>query len=96
MSVPMTKKPIDKSMIQRLRTIPKYLGDKTVPLWKKLAITVGTVYILSPVDALPELVLPAIGWLDDLGLLAIMIAWLMHEIDVYAAKVKSGGTPAAP
>lgn len=43
---------------------------------KKLAVAVGGVlYTLSPIDLIPD-VIPVIGWLDDLGVIAFVVHYL--------------------
>ncbi len=54
------------------------LKKKETPLWLKLA-TIGTViYILSPVDLIPDI--PIIGYLDDVTLLSFLIVLLQKGI----------------
>jgi len=47
------------------------LTKKETPLWIKIAVVVTVIYILSPVDAIPDI--PFVGYLDDLTLLSLMI-----------------------
>ena len=44
------------------------------PLYVKLLLAGGLVYILSPWDIIPEWV-PVVGILDDIALGALLIAW---------------------
>ena len=77
----MTNKPTRKlSLVARLRLLPRYFRDEEVPLWRKSMLVAGLLYILSPVDAVPEIVLPILGWLDDLGILTLLTAWTYKEI----------------
>jgi uncharacterized membrane protein YkvA (DUF1232 family) len=50
-----------------------FLAPQT-PLWVKLVLAGGLVYVVSPLDLIPEWI-PAIGLLDDLALAALLIAW---------------------
>ena len=43
----------------------------------------GFLYILSPIDLLPELVLPVIGLMDDFAVLALIIPKLVKEVDKF-------------
>ncbi len=72
------------SIIARLRLLPRYLGDKSVPIWRKGFILLLVAYILSPADAIPEIFLPLIGWLDDLGIFGILVAWLYTKMGKYS------------
>nr|WP_246316036.1 YkvA family protein [Kineococcus aurantiacus] len=49
-------------------------GRWTGPGRRRLAAAAaGTLYLIAPVDAVPELWLPFVGWLDD-GLVATAVA----------------------
>ena len=64
-------------LLNRIRVIPFFLKDKTVPLRKKLLVIFSIAYIISPIDLVP--IFPA----DDL-ILAIFCIWhLKDDLDVY-------------
>lgn len=48
--------------------------SRQTPLYVKLLLGGGLIYILSPWDLIPEWV-PVVGILDDIALAAILIAW---------------------
>lgn len=58
------------------------MTDSSVSLFKKVGIVVGLIYIISPLDAVPDAI-PFVGWLDDVGVLAIMYAFMMKELGEY-------------
>ncbi|MCB0712806.1 MAG: DUF1232 domain-containing protein [Ignavibacteriae bacterium] len=74
------------SVLGRLRLFPRYLRDGSVAFWRKGLMILLAAYILSPVDAIPEIILPVIGWLDDLGLLGILLTWFYREMGNYGAE----------
>lgn len=37
---------------------------------------IALLYILSPVDFVPEFLFPLIGWLDDVGIMTAVICWI--------------------
>lgn len=45
---------------------------KTPAISPKLVFVLGTLYILCPIDFIPDFI-PVIGWLDDIGVLAYMV-----------------------
>ncbi len=45
-----------------------------------MLVVLGAAYLISPVDLLPELFVPVIGWLDDLGLLTALTIWMYNEL----------------
>jgi uncharacterized membrane protein YkvA (DUF1232 family) len=46
----------------------RLLMDKRVPFWSKLIVIVPVVYVLSPLDFIPDW-LVGLGQLDDLGIM---------------------------
>lgn len=54
--------------------------------WKpKLAIGLAVLYLVWPLDLLPDLA-PLLGWLDDIGLTGLAVAYLMHAANAYMGK----------
>jgi uncharacterized membrane protein YkvA (DUF1232 family) len=51
--------------------------------WKWLIIVITIIYFISPIDAIPEILLPLVGYIDDGVLLSILIREL-----VFARKKK--------
>jgi uncharacterized membrane protein YkvA (DUF1232 family) len=48
------------------------LGDRRVPLWLKIAAGAGVIYVVSPIDAIPDQI-TGIGYLDDVIMLILML-----------------------
>jgi uncharacterized membrane protein YkvA (DUF1232 family) len=46
----------------------KLLFDKRVPTWKKAVALVPIIYVLSPIDIIPDFIL-GFGQLDDIGII---------------------------
>ncbi len=57
-----------KSVIDQIGLTWKLLFDKRVPFWMKLVAILPLVYVLSPIDLIPDMIL-GLGQLDDLGIL---------------------------
>lgn len=55
------------------RTVNVFRSPQT-PLYVKLLLAGGLIYILSPWDIIPEWI-PVVGILDDIALAALLIAW---------------------
>jgi uncharacterized membrane protein YkvA (DUF1232 family) len=70
----------------------RYLADGRVPLWKKLAGLLAVLYVLSPVDAIPDFI-PIVGWLDDLGVLSAAAFWMMRQVQHYHPEARPDGLP---
>lgn len=77
---------------------------RMVKMWKKgeypmrsidiILPILGLLYVLSPIDLLPEFIIPVIGVMDDLAVLSLAIPKLIKEVDkflLWEAQQKYGG-----
>ena len=64
-----------------------YFRDPAVSAWRKLAGLGAMAYVALPIDAIPD-VIPALGWLDDLGVLGLAAMFMMREIRQHAERRK--------
>lgn len=65
---------LNLGFFSRLRLGWRLLRDPRVPAWPKLVAPIVTLlYVVSPVDVLPDFI-PVLGQLDDLGVVAIALA----------------------
>jgi uncharacterized membrane protein YkvA (DUF1232 family) len=55
------------------------LRHPLAPGWLKLASAGIVVYLLSPVDLIPD-VIPILGWADDVVLVPLAIRWLLSRL----------------
>ena len=55
------------------------LRHPAAPGWLKLGTALIALYLLSPVDLIPD-ALPVIGWVDDLVLVPLAIRWLLKRL----------------
>jgi uncharacterized membrane protein YkvA (DUF1232 family) len=69
-----------------------YFRDPAVSLWRKLAGFGALIYVVSPIDAVPD-VIPVFGWLDDIGVLGIAAMWMMREIKKHSDRQANLPTP---
>ena len=60
-------------LVKQARLVWRLLHDGRVPSWVKLVPLVGAVYLLSPIDLIPDLMLPGLGELDDLAVILISL-----------------------
>ena len=60
-----------RDFILRVKLILRLIGDKRVNPWLKLIPVAGLVYLVSPIDLIPDVVFPIIGELDDAAVLWI-------------------------
>lgn len=59
-----------KSLLNHVRLVARLLRDPRVPVYLKAIPFAPLIYLISPIDFLPDLI-PVIGQLDDLGLLLL-------------------------
>ena len=85
-------------MLRTLRLVWRLLGDSRVPIFPKLIILAAAIYVISPVDLIPDLIL-GLGQLDDLGIAMLAIGVFIQLcppalVDEHrrAIAAESGGT----
>jgi len=67
---------------ERLRALPRMLAMAASGRYPQLSrgrialLVLGVVYVISPIDAVPEIFLPLIGLADD----AVVVAWLAGTV----------------
>jgi len=69
-------------LLKRIKAIRYFMKDKGVPLRKKIIIAGGILYLLSPIDLIPEPIL-IFGVVDDITLWTFIIWYLKSELDHY-------------
>ena len=57
-------------IIRQARLAWRLMFDPRVPLWVKTIVPAALVYLVSPIDFMPD-VIPGLGQLDDLALIVI-------------------------
>ncbi len=60
-------------LIKQARLVWRLLRDGRVSDWLKLLPVAALVYLLSPIDLIPDLMLPGLGELDDLAVVLISL-----------------------
>lgn len=60
--------------VGRVRALARYFRDPSASWVGKLFVLLAVVYVVMPVDLVPDV--PIVGWLDDLGVASIAMAWL--------------------
>ena len=60
-----------RDFILRVKLILRLVSDKRVNPWLKLIPVAGLVYLISPIDLIPDIAFPIIGELDDAAVLWI-------------------------
>jgi uncharacterized membrane protein YkvA (DUF1232 family) len=60
-------------LVKQGRLVWRLLHDGRIPGWVKLIPFAGLVYLLSPIDLVPDLMLPGLGQLDDLAVILLSL-----------------------
>ena len=73
-----------KSLLRALpdlvRLVTRLATDPVLPRAAKIALAAAAVYLLSPIDLIPDFI-PFVGYLDDLLLAAIVVDGLLNYLD---------------
>lgn len=60
-------------LLRTLQLVWRLLRDSRVPLFPKLILLAGAIYVISPIDLIPDVIL-GLGQLDDIGVALLSIA----------------------
>lgn len=70
-----------KLKIGWFRALARYYRDPSASKFGKLIIFLALVYVVCPVDLIPDV--PIVGWLDDIGVMGLATAWLARVVARY-------------
>lgn len=59
------------NVLVQARLAWRLLRDSRVPAWVKLIPAAAVAYLVSPIDLVPDLVIPGLGQMDDLAILLL-------------------------
>ena len=77
-----------------VRLISRLVADPVLPRAAKIALGAAVVYLLSPIDLMPDFV-PLVGYVDDLLLGAVVLDGLLNWVDRSLVLRYWPGSPAA-
>lgn len=85
---PSSTKPARKATLATMVTHPRglwrFLRDPNAPRASKVVAVLTLLYVVSPIDAIPDWLVPVVGWLDDVGVAAAALAWVAAQAAKYA------------
>ena len=67
--------------IGRARALVRYFRDPAASVLGKLFVLAAVVYVISPIDLIPDV--PIVGWLDDMGVMSLAVAWMWKVVGRY-------------
>lgn len=66
--------------IFQLKLTWRLIQDRRVPIWKKVIPFVGFLYVISPIDIIPDVII-GLGQLDDLGMILLSLNLFERSVD---------------
>jgi len=63
-----------------IRLVTRLATDPVLPRAAKIALAAAAVYLLSPIDLIPDFI-PFVGYLDDLLLAAVVLDGILNWVD---------------
>jgi len=69
-----------RALPEIVRMITRMKGDPVLPRAAKIALAVAVLYLVSPVDLIPDFI-PGLGALDDLLVAAILVDGILNYVD---------------
>jgi uncharacterized membrane protein YkvA (DUF1232 family) len=76
-----------------IRLVRGLLADKTTPAGVRLALAGLLLYLLSPIDLIPDFV-PGIGSVDDVVVSAMVLRWAGRRVGLDDLRARWTGDPA--
>jgi uncharacterized membrane protein YkvA (DUF1232 family) len=75
-----------------VRLIRGLIGDRAVPLRVKVALVSLMVWLLSPIDLIPEFI-PVLGPVDDAVVAVLVLRYVRRRLGIEALRSRWAGTP---
>ncbi len=73
--------PTARPSIGYARALVRYYRDPTASVFGKLVVFAAVAYAIIPIDLIPDV--PIVGWLDDIGVMTLAMAWLTRVAHRY-------------
>jgi uncharacterized membrane protein YkvA (DUF1232 family) len=81
-------------ILRFLRLVWRLTFDKRVPLLLRFLVPLALLYVLSPIDLVPDWV-PRLGWVDDLLVLGLAVLLLTKLAPRHVVEEHLGSRPTA-
>ena len=75
-------------LMARARRVMAFLADPRVPKLPRFAVVLAVGYLLSPIDLLPDFLIPVGGFVDDAALLWMSLRWLLKSGETAVARTE--------
>ena len=67
--------------IYKLKNIYTFFISSKISIWKKLVVLCAFIYVISPIDLMPDFIMPVICWLDDIGVAGLALKFMFSEMN---------------
>ena len=68
--------------IGHLSALTQFFRDPSASLAGKLFVVLAMAYVIMPFDLIPDMI-PVLGWLDDLGVMGMAMAYMVRVAGRY-------------
>jgi len=92
-------RPRDASLGELLRIVPdllrlvrSLLADRGVPLGARVALVVLLLWLINPIDLIPEFI-PVLGPLDDVVVAVLVLRYVRRRVGLEELRRRWSGTP---
>ena len=75
-----------------VRLVRRLLGDRAVPIGAKVALVVLLVWLISPIDLIPEFI-PVLGPIDDVVVAVLVLRYVRSKVGLNGLRSRWPGTP---
>ena len=75
-----------------VRLVRRLLGDRAVPIGAKVALVVLLVWLISPIDLIPEFI-PVLGPIDDVVVAVLVLRYVRSKVGLDGLRSRWPGTP---
>ncbi|MBL8949425.1 MAG: DUF1232 domain-containing protein [Myxococcaceae bacterium] len=72
----------------KFASVRNFLKDSSVATWRKALLVGAVAYAVLPFDVVPDTI-PLLGWLDDVGLLALAARAVWSDVKRHALALES-------
>jgi uncharacterized membrane protein YkvA (DUF1232 family) len=76
-----------------VRLVRSLIADQRTPLSSKLALGVLLVYLVSPIDLIPDFI-PGLGSIDDMAVAAVVLRWAGRRVGLDGLRAHWTGSDA--
>ena len=71
------------ALVRRPTALFRLLFDRDAPLAPRMVALFAVLYVVMPLDLIPD-VIPFFGWLDDIGITGVAMAYVIAKAGEYA------------